>query len=122
MLNNFDKNKNPFKVPENYFENFNSRIMEQLPEKEEYKIKIVPLWKKVLPWTAVAAALFGILFSVGLFDNNTDVNPDKVLAQQKKDNVESVDTYLDEDDIEDYYLFLQDEVQKYQYKEMLYNY
>lgn len=121
MLNNFDKNKNPFKVPENYFENFNSKMMEQLPEKEENKAKIVPLWKKVLPWTAVAAALFGILFSVGLFDK-TDVSPDKVLAEQKKDNIETLDAYLDEDDVEDYYLFLQDEVRKSQYKEMLYNY
>ena len=119
MLNNIDKNKNPFKVPENYFENFDMKIMEQLPEKG-VQTKIVPLWKKVLPWTAVAAALFGILFFVGVF--NGDMNPGKFIAEQKKGNVETADTYIDEDDIEDYYLFLQDEVQKSQYKEMMYNY
>lgn len=119
MLNNIDKNKSPFKVPENYFENFNAKIMEQLPEKES-KTKIVPLWRKVLPWTAVAAALLGVLFFVGVF--NGDVNPGKFIAEQKKDKVETVDTYLNEDDVEDYYLFLQDEVRKSQYKEMLYNY
>lgn len=121
MLNNIDKKKTPFKVPENYFENFNSRIMEQLPVKEENKAKIVPLWKKVLPWTAVAAALFGVLFSVGLFDT-TEVNADKVLAEQKSNDIESVGAYSDADDEEDYYLFLQDEVRKSQFKEMFYNY
>lgn len=48
MLDNFDKSKKPFKVPENYFENFNNRIMDQLPSKEEPKAKIVPLWRKGL--------------------------------------------------------------------------
>jgi hypothetical protein len=121
MLDNFDKNKNPFKVPENYFENFNGRIMEQITHKEENKVKIVPLWKKVLPWTAVAAALFGILFSVGLFDK-TNVNPDKVLAEQKSDNIKSAGAYSSDDEEEDYYLFLQDEVRKSHFKEMYYNY
>ncbi|MDR1459816.1 MAG: hypothetical protein LBI60_06350, partial [Bacteroidales bacterium] len=120
MLNNFDKNKNPFKVPENYFEHFNSRIMDQLSDKKECNPVVVPLWKKVLPWTAVAAALFGILFSVGLFDK-TNVN-DKVLAEQKNGNTESVSTYSSADEEEDYYLFLQDEVRKSQFKEMYYNY
>lgn len=119
MLNNIDKNKSPFKVPENYFENFNMKIMDQLPEKEVKK-NIVPLWKKVLPWTAVAAAIFGVLFFVGVFDG--DVNPGKFIAEQKRNNVETMNVSLEEDEIEDYYLFLQDEVNKSQYKEMLYNY
>ena len=31
--------ENPFKVPENYFENFTSQMMDQLPEKPGNKIK-----------------------------------------------------------------------------------
>ena len=32
-LQDIDKNKTPFKVPDNYFENFNEEIMNLLPEK-----------------------------------------------------------------------------------------
>ncbi|MDR0824763.1 MAG: hypothetical protein LBN74_06680 [Prevotella sp.] len=120
MLNNFDKNKNPFKVPENYFEDFNSKIMERLPEKETKKTKIVPLWEKVLPWTAMAAAVFGVLFSVGVFDKK-DVPSEKMYADQNGNAVASAAAFADTVE-EDYYLFLQDEVSKSQYKEIMYNY
>lgn len=77
MLEKFDKNTNPFKVPENYFEDFNKNIMEQLPDKKTEKAKIVPLWRKIAPWTAIAAALIGVVFYVGLTFNtsSSDENP-----------------------------------------------
>lgn len=121
MLDKFDKSKKPFKVPENYFENFNNRIMDQLPSKEEPKVKIVPLWRKVLPWTAAAAAIVGILFTVGVFDKN-NMPSDKQYANQKTDMTGETIAYTSAQDEEDYYLFLQDEVRKSQFKEMLYNY
>jgi hypothetical protein len=120
MLNNIDKNKNPFKVPDNYFESFNKMIMEQLSEEKESKAKIVPLWRRVLPWTAIAAALFGILFSVGLFDK-TQVGSDRVLAEKGLKTGQTGVAYDDTDE-EDYYLFLQDQVRKAQYREMMNNY
>lgn len=76
MLDNLNKT-NPFKVPENYFENFNSQIMEQLPSKKEgeSKAKIIPLWKKIVPLTAVAAMLLGVVVYTGfLFDKFNGVN------------------------------------------------
>ncbi|HML64093.1 MAG TPA: hypothetical protein PKC55_04605 [Dysgonomonas sp.] len=121
MLDNFDKSKKPFKVPENYFESFNNRIMDQLPSKEEPKVKIVPLWKKVLPWTAAAAAIVGVLFTVGVFDRN-NMPSGKEYANQKTDMTGETIAYTSAQDEEDYYLFLQDEVRKSQFKEMLYNY
>ena len=114
MLDNFDKSKKPFKVPENYFENFNNRIMDQLPSKEESKAKVVPLWKKVLPWTAAAAIFCGVLFTTGVLEKsskadsaNTNVNISSNLSSSLED---------------DYFLFLEDEVVKSQYDEMVYSY
>lgn len=115
------KAKNLLKFPKITFENFNNRIMEQLPSKEEPKAKIVPLWKKVLPWTAAAAAIVGILFTVGVFDKN-NMPSDKQYANQKTDMTGETIAYTSAEDEEDYYLFLQDEVRKSQFKEMLYNY
>lgn len=110
MLDNFDKKKNPFKVPENYFENFSSDIMSNLPEKQEKKAKIVPLWRKILPLTGVAAVALGIFFSVGVFNKNADTPIDLMAA------TETVSS-----DEEDYFLFVEDEVLNAQYKEMFSN-
>lgn len=113
MLDNFDKTKNPFKVPENYFENFNREIMENLPAKEN-KAKIIPLWKKVLPWTAAAAIFCGVLFTTGVLEKSskTDLtNPNVTVSQNLSSSLE-----------DDYFLFLEDEVVKSQYKEMIYSY
>lgn len=113
MLENIDKNKNPFKVPENYFENFNADIMSKLPTKEEKKAKIVPLWRKVVPWTAVAAVFFGVLFMTGVFKQGTSfMQPNSVMTS-------GVASSSLEDD---YFLFLEDEVADANFREMMYSY
>jgi hypothetical protein len=110
MLDKFDKTKNPFKVPENYFEDFNRSIMESLPAKES-KAKIIPLWKKVLPWTAAAAIFCGVLFTTGVLDKSSKADPNVIISPNLSSSLE-----------DDYFLFLEDEVIKSQYKEMVYNY
>jgi len=117
MLDNTSKNKNPFKVPENYFQNFNADIMDKLPAKQPI-VKKVPLWKKVVPWTAVAAAFVGILFLTGIFDRNMATDP-TTLAQHNEPLTFSNMTASEAEDF--YYSFLEDEVQKGQFKEMVYN-
>mgnify|MGYP000320055153 FL=1 len=47
---------------------------------------------------------------------------DKQYANQKTDMTGETIAYTSAQDEEDYYLFLQDEVRKSQFKEMLYNY
>ncbi len=110
MLDNFDKTKNPFKVPENYFENFNREIMGSLPAKEN-KAKIIPLWKKVLPWTAAAAIFCGVLFTTGVLEKSSKADPNVTISPNLSSSLE-----------DDYFLFLEDEVVKSQYKEMVYSY
>lgn len=109
MLENIDKNKSPFKVPENYFENFNTEIMSKLPTKEEKKEKIVPLWRKIVPWTAVAAIFFGVLFITGVFRQGTQL--DSIVTSSIASN--SIE--------EDYFLFLEDEVAEAQYREIVFD-
>ncbi|GAB6120817.1 hypothetical protein [Dysgonomonas termitidis] len=111
MLDSFDKKKNPFKVPENYFENFNADMMGKLPEKETEKAKVVPLWRKALPWTAAAAVFCGVIFSTGILNEEKTAEPDPVVASAIASSSEE----------EDYYLFLEDEVARAKYRDVMYS-
>lgn len=60
--------KNPFKVPENYFENFTQELMSKLPEKDSYLLEPEPtLWQRIKPWIYMTAMFVGIMLSVRVF-------------------------------------------------------
>lgn len=122
MLNKPTNQKDLFKVPENYFENFNTQIMAQLPDKKI--IRVVPLWKKVLPWTAVAAAICGIVFSVGIFNSGDDTVAQKMNGVENSGNEKSMASTtapvsgVDEDE---YFQYLKEEATMSSYRDMVYN-
>ena len=71
--NNLDqlKEKNPFKVPEGYFEHLSVQIMDQLPEKEPVVVaKQISLMDRVRPWLYMAAVFAGL----GLDRKSTRLN------------------------------------------------
>lgn len=105
------KKENPFKVPENYFDNFHSEIMGKI--QEEKAPKKVSLWKKALPWTGVAAVLCGIIISISILTSNKDTG---YTAQSDDKNPEM---YASTD--EDYFMmFLEDETLNDSYNEFIY--
>jgi hypothetical protein len=53
-----------FKVPENYFEDFTARMMQQLPVTE---VKVVPLYRRMPVWISAVAAVFIIALSLTLY-------------------------------------------------------
>lgn len=118
MLDNSTKQKDLFKVPENYFENFNARIMDELPEKKTGKI--VPLWKRVLPWTAVAAVACGVIFSVGILNQKNDAiaehSTTKGAGYEANKNITATST-----EEEDFYRFMEEEATMSSYRDIMYN-
>lgn len=50
-------NKNPFKVPEDYFDTLTDRVMSKIGEAEETKIIAIPFIKRVRPYLALAAMI-----------------------------------------------------------------
>ena len=58
---------NPFKVPEGYFENLTSDIMNNIPDDSGQANTSLPLWSRVKPWFYMAAMFCGILFSARIF-------------------------------------------------------
>ena len=60
--------KNPFNVPEHYFEDFTQNLMNRLPEKEPIQpMPEITLWQRVKPWVYMAAMFCGIMLSVRIF-------------------------------------------------------
>lgn len=114
MPNNVNKN-NPFKVPENYFDDFHKEMMGKIQSETKAKI-VVPLWRKVLPWTGVAALLCGVVISITL------LAPTKTSRIANSDNTEKngqTEMYALSD--EDYFmLYLEDEAAKNSYNEYIY--
>ena len=60
--------KNPFQVPDQYFEDFTQELMNKLPEKESIYLSSEPtLWQRVKPWVYMTAMFCGIMLSVRIF-------------------------------------------------------
>lgn len=96
-----DFTKNPFVVPDNFFEKFNEEILTKLPSKQPQKVKF-SFKKFVLPWAAVAALMSGVIFTF----------KDTIFPSQKQSTELSGSNQMkfatSED--KDFYLYLEDDI------------
>lgn len=109
MLENRNKNKG-FKIPENYFANFNENIMSQLPEKEKVvTVKKIPIWRRISTWSAAAAVFVAVsIVGFNFLESRNHANTDVVDA----DNKASLQS--------DYYKFIEDEATQIAYQDSFY--
>lgn len=107
MLNDIDK-KIPFRIPENYFENFNTQMMDKLPEKTK-QVKKAPLWRTVTKWSAAAAILAAVSL-VGI--NFIESSHTQKKTMEQTENMASLQN--------DYYQFIEDEATQLAYKDSFY--
>lgn len=60
--------RNPFKVPDHYFEDFTRELMNRLPEKEVSPTEQeLTLWQRVKPWVYMTAMFCGLMLSARVF-------------------------------------------------------
>lgn len=71
-LEEIDRKRNPFKVPDNYFARLNEEIMNHLPEKEIVPPQTVSLWEKVKPWVYMAAMFVGLYITIQFLTRQAD--------------------------------------------------
>lgn len=71
-LEEIDRKRNPFKVPDNYFARLNEEIMNRLPEKEIVPPQTVSLWEKVKPWVYMAAMFVGLYITIQFLTKQAD--------------------------------------------------
>lgn len=73
--------RTPFKVPEGYFDDFASQLMQSLPESEDRPAaKVVALrksaWHRLRPVAIGVASVCAAVFGIGVFMHNGNNNAD----------------------------------------------
>lgn len=96
-LNSKIGQKNPFKTPEGYFDQFTEQMMKQLPGQEE--VKKPAIIRRLRPWLYAAACIALLVISVNVLYNKnqpTDNNPQMAMVQQSEVKTETpTETYSD---------------------------
>lgn len=111
MLDKYRNTENPFKVPDNYFDNFQKEIINKTVK--EKKVSIIPLWRKVVPWASVAAIVCG-----GIISFNTLMS-DSTTAPDNNEVTPSIEMYASSDD--DFVQYLQDMADDDMYEDVLFS-
>ena len=79
--------KNPFQVPDRYFEEFTAELMNKLPEKEFFTLDTpITLWQRVKPWAYMAARFCGIMLSVKIFVGNPEQDDFPIITQAETES------------------------------------
>ncbi len=103
-MNDFklDKNKIPsgFSTPDNYFEDFSSKMMHNLPQKE---VKVINFWERNKTWLYACASVVLLLSSFWYFNTNTTENNvafNEYLSYQDDVTLTDITQHLTLEDIE----------------------
>ncbi len=104
--------KNPFSVPEGYFEDFTQQLMEKLPERTPsvpVTTKVTP-WQRVKPWLYLAAMFCGLMFGFRYLvgnpeQTNSTALSDNELKQQYSESDEYIESILNNSMMDDYTIY-----------------
>ena len=102
-LENKNEIKSGFKVPENYFEQFEAKMMAQIPVEKE--TKVVSLFYRKQVWISAIAAVFLIAIAIPVYFNmakesSLDASTiENYLAQQQNVGITELSKHLTDDDI-----------------------
>ena len=105
ILNKYGKDSG-FKVPENYFEDFNKKMAEMLPDVEITPVDVKPtMWQRIKPLVYMAAMFAGVWCMIQVFSNFTNSgNLDSVraVAEKLEDNNSNVEEFIMSGSVSDY--------------------
>ena len=99
---------NPFRVPDQYFEDFTQELMNKLPEKEPMtSMPEITFWQRVKPWIYMTAMFCGIMLSVKIFVGNPSKDEFPVISQTEVENLpdEDLEIMIDRIMMDDYTLY-----------------
>ena len=102
---------NVFNVPDGYFENLTSEIMDRLPEKEKVivKEKVPTMWDRVKPWAYMAAMFVGAALIIRVASSNhtpVDIAGDRMVADDTEMEMEYINIAVDNSMMDDYSLYV----------------
>jgi hypothetical protein len=68
--------KNPFCVPDRYFESFAENMMNRLPDLPAEQPKVISIYDRVKPWLYMAAVFAGLIILFNVLDKTLGISPD----------------------------------------------
>ncbi|MFC6876835.1 hypothetical protein ACFQZF_10005 [Flavobacterium myungsuense] len=102
-LENEPKIKSGFKAPENYFDDFSAKVIQQLPENEP---KVISIFSRKITWMYAVAAILIVAVSIPIYtaivnqQNALDKTTiENYLTSQDAISDDELANLLDEDDI-----------------------
>ena len=101
--------ENPFRVPEGYFENLTSEVMNRLPEKEKLiAVQTEPtMWQKVRPWLYMTAMFIGAALIIRVASSDrTPAATDRMAADETETEMEYINMAVDNSMLDDYSLYV----------------
>lgn len=102
-LENKNELKSGFKVPDNYFEQFEAKMMAQIPVEKE--TKVVSLFYRKQVWISAIAAVFLLAIAIPVYFNmasesNLDASTiENYLVQQQNVGITELSKHLTDEDI-----------------------
>ncbi len=95
-----------FKVPENYFEDFNKRMTEMLPDVEITPVDVKPtMWQRLKPLVYMAAMFAGVWCMMQVFTHFTDnsgINTVSAVAEKMGNDKSNVEDFIMSGAVSDY--------------------
>ena len=100
--------ENPFRVPDGYFENFTSEVMNKLPEKEKVTTvhKEPTTWQKVRPWLYMTAMFIGAALIIRVASTDHKPAVDRVAVEESETEMEYINMAVDNSMLDDYSLYV----------------
>lgn len=120
-LHNHEKINTGFKVPEDYFDNFEDKLFKNKEFESEiiFEPKVIPLWKKPQVWISSVAAAVVVTLGIVYFQQNSlnqEISTEEFIAMEEHFTTEDYAQYLTDDDLAS----LEDEIYNYDEKTMQY--
>jgi hypothetical protein len=104
-LNKYGKDSG-FKVPENYFDDFNKRMVDMLPDVEITPVDIKPtMWQRIKPLAYLAAMFAGVWCMMSVFSHFTrsnNLNSVRAVAEKLHDDKSNVEEFIMSGAVSDY--------------------
>jgi hypothetical protein len=110
-------NKNPFRVPERYFDELTSQIQARLMDVEAEQLPAVSLWGRIRPWIYMAAMFAGIALMFKLFKG--EPNHSDTYAAFDVTRYENL-SFFEEEDEEDVLDYFEYQAVESNYREIVY--
>lgn len=85
--------RNPFTVPEGYFDQLSGRIMSRLPEKAVPQTTVI---KRLRPLLYAAACICIAIFCVTVYFNHAGTNNEQTMAELQQQDAIYSDGYIDD--------------------------